>query len=219
MTKNEQSPPTLPILIKEEIIKDIMTGVIRPRDKIVEEVYAKRMDASRASVREAIYLLMGDGIVTKVEKKGTFLNSYTLEEHIDLYTLRFFLEREAIKKVEKMDDVSGLIHVLKELSAQMKQHLEEVHHLSLLNYKFHYEFVKSSNSRVLIERYPSFFVTIAFLQNQAYNQHRANIQKPIFEHDLIIEALEANDFPKLYEILDGHHQDVINLLNSTLIIG
>ena len=214
---------TLPNTIKEVIIQDIIKGEIQPRDKIFEEKYAKKTGASRASVREAIFILVSEGIATKVENKGTFLNSFTLEEHIDLYHLRFFLENKALEKVSKIADLAPLIEHLEELSAQMRSSLqaiidkgegsrEEMAYIGLLNYEFHYALVQFSGSRVLIERYPSFFVSLAFIQNELYLHQRAEVYKPLIEHDALIDALRNRDFDQFSTILAEHHQDVLRLL-------
>ncbi len=213
---------TLPNTIKEVIIQDIIRGEIQPRDKILEEKYAKKTGASRASVREAIFILVSEGIATKIENKGTFLNSFTLEEHIDLYHLRFFLENQALSKVCKIEDLSPLIEHLEELSLQMRVNMqaimdkggsrEEMAHIGLLNYQFHYALVQFSGSRVLIERYPSFFVSLAFIQNELYLHQHSEVYKPLNEHDALIEALRRRDFDQFAAILTEHHQDVLQLL-------
>lgn len=214
---------TLPNTIKEVIIQDIIKGEIQPRDKILEEKYAKKTGASRASVREAIFILVSEGIATKVENKGTFLNSFTLEEHIDLYHLRFFIENKALEKVSRIADLVPLIEHLEELSAQMRSSLqaiidkgegsrEEMAYIGLLNYEFHYALVQFSGSRVLIERYPSFFVSLAFIQNELYLHQRTEVYKPLIEHDALIDALRNRDFDQFSTILAEHHQDVLRLL-------
>ena len=214
---------TLPNTIKEVIIQDIMRGEIQPRDKILEEKYAKKTGASRASVREAIFMLVSEGIATKIENKGTFLNSFTLEEHIDLYHLRFFLEQRTITKLQKIDDLAPLIERLEILSQKMRLGLKsvvkkgegtrlEVAQMGLLNYQFHYSFVQFSGSRVLIERYPSFFVSLAFIQNELYLHQRSEIYKPLTEHDALIDALRERNFDLFITILTEHHQDVLQLL-------
>ncbi len=207
---------TLPNAIKEAIIQEIMTGEIQPRDKILEEKYAKKMGASRASVREAIFMLVSEGIATKIENKGTFLNSFTYEEHIDLYHLRFFLEQQAIAKYPGIADFSDLIAELTALSERMKDAMSNVAELSLYNYQFHYALVVYSGSRVLIERYPSFYVSLAFIQNELYHHHRSEIEKPVNEHDELIEALKMRDFHKLTAVLSAHQKDVLALLQRTV---
>lgn len=212
----EKRAKTLPNSIKAAIIEDIMTGEIQPRDKILEEKYAKKMGASRASVREAIFMLVSEGIATKIENKGTFLNSFTYEEHIDLYHLRFFLEQQAIQKYPRIKDFSELIAELTSLSTKMKDAMRNVAELSLYNYQFHYALVEHSGSRVLIERYPSFYVSLAFIQNELYHHHRSEIEKPVNEHDELIEALKERDFDKLTEVLSTHQKDVLALLQRTV---
>ncbi len=207
---------TLPSGIKEVIIQDIMKGEIQPRDKILEEKYAKKMGASRSSVREAIFMLVSEGIATKVENKGTFLNSYTHEEHIDLYQLRFFLEQQAIQKYPKMTDFSPLIAQLMHLSEQMKQVIDDLAALSLYNYQFHFALVEYSGSRVLIERYPSFYVSLSFIQHELYHHFQSEIDKPVNEHDELIAALKARDFEKLTKVLSTHQQDVMTLLQRAV---
>lgn len=61
--------------IREDIVEDILTGVYEPGEMIAgQEVYAKKFNVSRATVRKAIDELVEKKVLFTVKGKGTFVS-------------------------------------------------------------------------------------------------------------------------------------------------
>ncbi len=61
--------------IREDIVQDILTGVYQPGEMIEgQEVYAKKFNVSRATVRKAIDELVDKKVLFTVKGKGTFVS-------------------------------------------------------------------------------------------------------------------------------------------------
>ncbi len=68
-----------------------------PGDKLNEVALAERLDVSRTPVREALGQLIGDGLVTRVPRRGFFVSELSRKEIEDLYLIRQMLDPEALR--------------------------------------------------------------------------------------------------------------------------
>lgn len=65
-------------LIREDIVEDILTGIYEPVEMIKgQEIYAKKFNVSRATVRKAIDELVEKKVLFTVKGKGTFVSEQT----------------------------------------------------------------------------------------------------------------------------------------------
>lgn len=85
--------------MKERIFSGEYKEGFSPR----QEALAKDLGTSRISVREALFLLEGDGLVEFKPHKGAVVKSLTIEDLKELFHLRALLEW----------DVDGAINILK----------------------------------------------------------------------------------------------------------
>lgn len=81
-------------LIKERLLN----GVIKPGERIREDLLAEEISVSRTPVREAINQLIAEGFVYQIPRKGLFATKFTKEELIDIVEIRVMLESYAVKK-------------------------------------------------------------------------------------------------------------------------
>ncbi len=78
--------------VVNEIIEAIVTGELKPGDRIIEQHIAEQMQISRAPVREAIRELVAQGIVRFLPRKGAYVAPLEPEEIRNVYLLRSRLE-------------------------------------------------------------------------------------------------------------------------------
>jgi len=81
----------------QTIYKRILSGKLKPGDKITEVGISKSMGISQAPVREALKRLAEDNLVVLVPRSGCFIASLTPEEIEEIYEIRKSLEGLAMK--------------------------------------------------------------------------------------------------------------------------
>lgn len=82
-----------------EFIKDkLLSGEIKPGERMREDLIAEDISMSRTPVRESINQLASEGFVNQIPRKGIFATKFTLEEMIDIIEIRVILESFAAKK-------------------------------------------------------------------------------------------------------------------------
>jgi len=64
-----------------EYIKDaILRGELNPGDKVNEAHLALRLSISRAPIREALQMLVQEGLIISIPQRGKFITSLTAKE-------------------------------------------------------------------------------------------------------------------------------------------
>ena len=100
MTEEQQSMP-LRDAVFMSLRKAILTGKLKPGDRLTEVKLGKILGTSRTPIREAIRLLEADGLVTIVAGSGARVSRMTVEDLQEVMEIRSALESERITEEEK----------------------------------------------------------------------------------------------------------------------
>jgi DNA-binding GntR family transcriptional regulator len=73
----------------------IVTGRLRPGDKLVEVAIARELGISRAPIREAARLLERQGLLVSQPRRGFFVRRLDVADIDEIYDLRICVERHA----------------------------------------------------------------------------------------------------------------------------
>lgn len=83
----------------------ILTGVVKPGERLTEAVLADQFGVSRGTVRIALHQLSSDGLVTLTPYTGWSVVDFTPQDLWEIYTLRGGLESMAARlATEKLDE-------------------------------------------------------------------------------------------------------------------
>ncbi|MFM0047159.1 GntR family transcriptional regulator [Paraburkholderia sediminicola] len=91
-------PETLRNQVENSLREAIMTGRLRPGERLVERDLCERLGVSRTSVREALRRLEAEKLVTITPHKGPTVTAISADEVSDLYALRGLLEGFAARQ-------------------------------------------------------------------------------------------------------------------------
>lgn len=200
--------------IAEHITKQIMTGELKPGEKLVENYYAEEYGISRAPVREAIYLLATEGLVERIPRKGAVVKVYTINEIYDLLEIRIMLETMAMKRIRQYGINDEILHSMKKLLVEMEE-VEDIHHYTQLNHAFHMCIIEMSRSETIKNMYSRLGLPLLRIQCLSFT-NEGNIQKSISEHKMIITHLENKCMAEAEDILTKHNQDVVFSIEKKL---
>jgi DNA-binding GntR family transcriptional regulator len=78
------------------IAAHIISGDIKPGEKLTETALAERMGISRSPVREALQALSRDGLITVEPRRGARVNRLDAQDAADLYACRLLIEPPCI---------------------------------------------------------------------------------------------------------------------------
>lgn len=103
------------------MLKDaIISGQLKPGEKLVEVDLAAKWGLSRSPVREAFRELEKDGLLVSVANKGTMVTQFNADDVVQIYSIRAVLEqlgiRWATQKITQ-SDVERFKQVLRRMQA------------------------------------------------------------------------------------------------------
>ncbi|HEY4164987.1 MAG TPA: GntR family transcriptional regulator [Dongiaceae bacterium] len=110
--------------IKESIIERIISGTLRPGDRLVELKIAAEFGTSQAPVREALRELEAIGFLAATPHRGTFVRDFWQQGLLEFYTVRGALEESATRAAVPMA-AADLERLETELAAMHEAALRE----------------------------------------------------------------------------------------------
>lgn len=193
--------------VKEFIVEAVLSGELKPGERIVESSMARELGVSQAPVREAIRDLVLLGFLESQPYKGTSVRSFTPEELWETYTVRAALESLAARLAATHltgDDIEALQCILDEMmEAANRQDLDRL--LQLDNH-FHETILQISRNKTLYQLWKT-------LQYGTWSivTYRMSSYDPAYlaaRHQDLLDALKSRDPEKAMHAMQHHIEDM-----------
>jgi DNA-binding GntR family transcriptional regulator len=193
--------------VKDYIVEAVLSGELKPGDRIVESVLARDLGVSQAPVREALRDLVLLGFLESEPYKGTSVRSFTYEELWETYTVRAALESLAARLAAthlKEDDVDELQAILDEMMEAA--HQQDVDLLLLLDNRFHETIIKISRNKTLYQLWKTLqFGTWSIVTYRKFSYDPAYLAA---RHKELLDALQTGDPEKASHTMKHHIEDM-----------
>src|SRR5450759_4499370 len=82
--------------VRRAILAEILSGRLRPGERLLEARLSKELGVSQATVNVALQDLHNQGLVTKLLNRSTNVSRYTLADIEKLFVVRLLLEPAAV---------------------------------------------------------------------------------------------------------------------------
>lgn len=196
LRRSMEKHQTLRERILETIRDAIMTGALKPGEKVAEPELAERFGISRTPIREAFRQLESEGYLTVIPRKGAVVVSFTEKDVEEFYAIKGILEGHAARKAcGKMGerDLERLVAVNDKLRRLAVD--GDVKHYFKVHNDFHDIFLKAADNEMLYD-------LVTNLVNKFQRLRYASLRLPgrmrvsVEEHDKIIEAFRKRDADK-----------------------
>src|SRR5258708_25311299 len=96
--------PTVRSMVAQKLREAIMSGRLKPGQRLVERELCEMTGVSRQSIGEALRILEADGLVNTVPHRGPVVSTISLEEAEQLYAARAVLEGFAGRECARLRD-------------------------------------------------------------------------------------------------------------------
>ncbi|WP_428929588.1 GntR family transcriptional regulator [Marinibacterium sp. SX1] len=84
--------------VYEHIREAILSGELKPETSLTVQELADRLNVSRTPVREAVRLLVTEGLATEEARRGCFVAKVHLRDLLDIHDMRAVLEALAVER-------------------------------------------------------------------------------------------------------------------------
>ncbi len=191
--KSSSHAPLSSVLFSR-IQKDILTGDIRPGEKLTEQRICDRYKVSRTPVREALRQLEKESLIENIPNRGAFVIGFTNQDIIDMFELRSTYEIQAVRwAVERItdDEMEALEETFEFMEFYtMKKDIEK---MLKININFHQNIYKASHNRMLVNTLSSYQLYVKYTNNFDYDDPEEYLETVLEEHRKIFEAIKNKD--------------------------
>jgi DNA-binding GntR family transcriptional regulator len=193
----------------------ILAGELVPNQRLVEGDISAQFGVSRPAVREALRELAGEGLVERVENRGSRVRAVSFDEAIEIALARRALESLcAGKAAEVVTDRE--IDELRRLARDMEEAVAtgDVGHYSAMNRRLHARIHEISQLRIVL-------TLISRLRAQSVRQQFRLATRPgrprvsVREHVAIIDAICARDPHAAERAMAAHLDSVIAAMHES----
>ena len=194
--------------VYDEVKRRIMLNELKPVEVLTELGLARELGCSQGTVREALFRLQEDGLVTRHGRRGTSVTRLDPEEAQEILALRRRIEMRGALRAVRFVDASALER-LRGLESAMEEaaRADEEHRLTALDIDYHQALFALSGLEALQQ-----ILTRCMLHAHRWRLWAPSHRRPLIEtarrHHALTERLAARDGEGLAEVI-GHHIDTI----------
>lgn len=207
---------TYSIQINKFIRTLIQQGKLKPGDQIKEAELAEKLKISRAPIREALQLLVQEGLVSSEPQKRKTIRVLSPKEIIDGYSITAILESEAvILSLDKWteEDFGDLKHILDTIKTKSK-HVKHVDELQELDELFHNMLLSHCDNEQLID---TARLSSSNISRYLCYSHWCSTCDPshFYErHKEVVDAILTRDPQKIRQSIRNHYIELAVLISK-----
>jgi len=204
LTNPTSFPTTLPVYVKEEIRRRIITGYYPPGYPLREQELEADLNSSRGPIREGLRLLLLSGLVEHAPRRGFRVFAFSEKDLIDLYRLRSILEGEAVEALAQVD-ITGLLATLRSSQKKMLEHFEagDVAAYFDENLRFHksiFEYAQNKPLKNLLHYVDEVSLPARYrLLSKDFSSARS-----VDYHESLIDMISRQDFAAARKLTEEH---------------
>ena len=191
----------------------ILTGELKPGERLMEIHLANKLGVSRTPIREAIRKLELEGLVNIIPNKGAYVTGISDKDVHDIYMIRSMLEGLCVRWATEHITQEQL-EELDEIILLSEYHMDKGHsdQLTELDGRFHQILYEASQSRILDHVLSDFHKYVQLARRASVKTEERAI-KSIGEHNEILNAIKAKDAEKAGDLATIHIMHVMENLH------
>jgi DNA-binding GntR family transcriptional regulator len=194
----------------DKLRTDIITGKLRPNEKLRVQALAQRYGLAASALREALSRLVTDALVMAEDQRGFRVSPVSRGGLLDLTEARVGIECLALtRSIEYGDvawesDVVGAYHRLSRCTETTRPDSPEAALWGTAHAEFHRTLIAACRSEWLM-----YFCALMYQQSDRYRllatfSRAAGNRNPLAEHEAMMKAAIGRDAPRARELLSEH---------------
>jgi DNA-binding GntR family transcriptional regulator len=190
--------------LREAIEEEITTGKLLPGSRLDETELAKRFNVSRTPIREALNLLLGEGLIENSPGRGVLVTRMTPHRMIEMFEVMAELEAMCARlAARRMSEDEFAAIEAAHVACQGAVAARDADAYFYANERFHYALYTASQNSFLFEQ-------AAALQRKLRPYRRLQlrvrnrIQRSFEEHQAIVDALRDGNAEQLMTNVRNH---------------
>jgi len=187
----------------------ILKGTYKPGSKVKELVIAQKLSISRAPIREALQVLVKEGLVVWIPQKGKFIAELSPKQIRDSYFAGGILEAAAVSAIIHRYTAKD-INQLEVIADRMRGATETndpMEAMALLDDKFHKVLFSRIENELIIEFWSRSCQGLRKFLLFPYWVKLYTAHEVYMRHKVIVDALKSGDAVELEKEIRHHYFD------------
>lgn len=213
--KMEEDMPLRDVVF-QTLREGILTGELKPGERLMEIHLANRLGVSRTPVREAIRMLELEGLVTMIPRKGACVASISKQDLQDVLELRRALDSLAVKLAcERI--LPEQLRALQDAAKEFEQSTvsNNAKEIAQADVRFHDIILEATGNKRLIQMVNNLAERV-FRYRLEYIKDRNNHAQLVKEHAKILEYIEKKDSEAAQRAIELHIDNQEKNINLSL---
>jgi DNA-binding GntR family transcriptional regulator len=195
--------------VRDALLRDIIAGVYRPGDRLVELKIARELGTSQAPVREALRELEAIGFVTAIPHRGAVVSDVWKQGLHEIYAVRGALEELATRLATPR--LAGDVSSLEDAIGAMRQAAAagDTEALVAGSYRFHRAIIDASGNQLLLSVWQGLHIetrTAITLMTPGLD-----LMATADSHQPIVDAIAAGDVERACRVTREHQDSFARL--------
>jgi len=202
-----ESPPSLVTLAARALRDMILSGQLRPGDRVVENRLTGVLNISRPPLREAMRVLEQEGLIVQVPRRGAIVTPLSLDDVYEIFTFREELERMAVELGVPVRDPARLQRCRHAYEALEQAAADDSSaRVTERGFDFHVAVVGLAGHRRLEEAFRSLAMQMRLCMgmNRQARRTRETLRGDALRHLRILEGIERGDPAEVQRLLRNH---------------
>lgn len=196
----------LGLQISQEVRRQILFGHLSPGDPLTQQDLCDRFGTSRMPVRDAINMLVMDGLATRPNNRDAVVADITYEDILDAFEVNAHLHAlAAVRSITRgsPEERKRLQSIHEEMGTAVRQ--GDLSLSAQLNGRFHRQLNRMSHSNPIITALKR---VTAFVPDDFVKEAPDWAIRGYREHESIMSAFLSGDSQRLYELITQHVMSV-----------
>lgn len=191
--------------ISAQLAEDIITGNIKPGEKLEEQVIAERFKVSRTPVRDAFKQLISTGLIESKPHRGVTVINLEIEQLSELFEALGEIEALCARlSAQRMTTVER--KNLENLHRKSREVLksDDILRYSDLNEQIHFAIHEGSHNAVLTGVARDLWRRLSPFRRSIFFRRANRMSNSSDEHNELIEAILDADMKRAQSAMSGH---------------
>ncbi len=193
------------VFVADSLRRAIVEGALPPGAPLSENKLAAEYNVSRTPVREALRLLLEEGLVEMLPGRKLRVAVPRLADIREVYDIRWVLESEAVRRITQDDKAAPILAAMKAACQAASAALgkRDLTQLAAANERFHAALVSALRNERLIAQYRTVHNLITLYRHQSLRSETW-AEAGTAEHGRLLKLLQSREQDAALALLRDH---------------
>lgn len=197
--------------ITDYIKSALLRGDLRPGDKVNEVKLANALSISRAPVREALQMLVKEGLILSIPQRGKFIRALTPKEISDSYSIGGVLEGAAVAgSIASFcaEDFAALEVLLDDMNGLDETAPDYAERFALLDIAFHDAMLAKTDNKLMVEQARTVCQRVSKFLLFRHWPGAFTHAEVVKRHRKLVSVLGTRSRPKIEAAIREHYREL-----------